>query len=356
MTTTKMGVRGRIAVAVAGILALAAATLGQVVDTAAQSSDSADAASSFTARANFWPTPLVENISCRTETRLSITRAIVSWNSPATAPLRSGDQYRYRVDLKHDDSSETETLETNTSATSIEVSNSWARRGKGWYLRVYTINGPKMSTGWQSQGIQMLSGGVNVQKCTGNNDGLPNPEGESLRVAGSDSETLASATISDDQAVLDPTTSVEPDENEAGPATERLTSESSSASTTSTRKTTSKSPSASASTTRRTTVSTKPTSTQATAASPSASPTRKTPTSAEPTSTSATAIPSPVPLPGGQEAEIVKKTRLVVSDNGSTVCTATVREGSSLRMTDGLLTVVDSTGTRVVDTETCDLT
>lgn len=64
----------------------------------------------------------------------------------------------------------------------------------------------------------------------------------------------------------------------------------------------------------------------------------------------------PVRLPGGGEAEIVGDTTLVVSDGTAPVCTAPVREGSTLRVRSGVLELTDAGGTRTVDQETCELT
>ena len=65
---------------------------------------------------------------------------------------------------------------------------------------------------------------------------------------------------------------------------------------------------------------------------------------------------TPVALPGGGEAKLVGETTLVISDDEGQVCSATVREGSTLKVRSGVLEVTDTRETREVDPQTCELT
>lgn len=345
MLTTRSASRGRIAVAVAGMVALAAATLGQSVDTAAQATDVARANSSFSAAANFWPTPVVPSTSCSPAVSW-ITDPQISWTSPGTTP--NGGRYRYYVTIHRDNNPNEMEIIGYVTGTSVEISRTSSRVNKGWHARVRTVNGPKISSGYRAEGFTLTRPLLTTwARCTGSqlhepNDLQQDSSAPALQIAPSQVEAGTEEPTPSRRAVDDGLTSATASTRSSPDGTTTLPSTSAAASSTSVR--TSSSPSSTRTTPGGT--STEPSATTALV-------TRTAP------STTTVAVPtgeSSVALPGGGEAEIIGGTTLVVSDGEAPVCTAPVRPGSALRLRSGVLGVVDDEETRIVDLGTCELT
>lgn len=353
------------------------------------------------ASGNYYPTPLTTSVTCTTTYTGWITgrRAEISW---AAVPGATG----YRMELiRKDNGSVWSTKDVDAPSTSVgDISDSDRH---GLYARVRTKNGSVVSSGFTVSNTGMsfkdwVSGRTECEGGSGTS--LPNqpwensstwtpgtttfarqpmalggmlnevpleesaetlpPEGtltaleEELATA---QETSAQSTTATSQftepssstpsdttpattaAGDDPTASTTvPTEVPAG------TTESSTAGSSTTAPTTVVS-------TRTTAASTTPRST--TTVSANAATSTATTTQAAPTTSSTVPVAAgPVALPGGGEAEIVGGTRLVVSDGSAPVCTATVREGSTLKMRGGVLELTDAGGTHTVNQETCELT
>jgi hypothetical protein len=373
MTTTKITSRGRIALAVSGIVALAATAVGHSVDTAAQATDTAKANAAFAAKANFWQTPVVPSTGCSPSLNLA-QDAEISWASAGTPP--NGGSYRYYVTIHRDTNPNEMEVIGYVTGTSVKIARDSSRRDKGWYARVYTVNGPKISTGYRAEGFNISSFGLIYSKCSGNKQYVPNqPEPNSSTYAPGITAPASLLAVDDalasqrnDSELPELERVAEPTENGASAAsalppstttpatTSTLASPNTSARISATTSTMSAStPPSTVVSTRTTATSTTPRSTTTVTANAATS--TATTTQVVPTTSSTVPVASgPVALPGGGEAEIVGGTRLVVSDGSAPVCTATVREGSTLKMRGGVLELTDAGGTHTVDQETCELT
>lgn len=356
MTTMRFASHGRIAVALAGVVALTANALGQSVDTAAQTTDVATANSSFSAKANFWPTPVVNSIKCEQRLNSAELKPYLSWTAPAGSAPAGGWKYQvvmHRI-VGTTFNGETYTYVSNHAGLDIYLTDTSATRGKDWYARVYTINGPKTSMGYRGAGLWHNGASIgNVGNCTGNYEFEDNLAGFNAAPPVLESVTARQAldaeAASEGQgpepdlplAGVDSTTSSRP-----SPSVELPTPAKPSQAETTTRPSTSM---------RTLSSSTSPRATQAVTSQVTSTLTPPV-TGTTTTSTTVPTTASSVPLPGGGEAEIVGGTTLVVSDAAGDVCTVKVRPGSTLKLRSGVLEVTDGVETRVVDQETCELT
>lgn len=388
-----MSLRGGIAVA--GALA-AAVSLTQVAGTMA-APDLEWTAKVPIATANYYPTPLTASVTCETTYTglLPGRRAKVSWEA---VPGATG----YRVDLVHSNTGEvkSEFVPAPTTqlpdvvapySTAFPVAN-WA-----YSIRVRTINGPAMSSGYTTapERAESKSTITDRTECDGSSGpsvenmgwednqswspevesfGIGQPlvnalRGVSAEADGIEDELAAAATL--DDAAAEPSTAEAPEAKSAETTTaatgtstsvprtssstapttapaERSTSSSSSTSAPPSSKATSPSPSTTRASSSAAATPTAPSTTRAAATSTTVPVTS--------TSTTEAMTVTPVALPGGGEAKLVGGTTLVVSDDDGPVCSATVREGSTLKVRSGVLEVTDTRETREVDPQTCELT
>lgn len=363
----------RIAIATVGVAAMAV-TLGQSVSTLANPNEAVSTEGSQIATGNFFPTPLTSEVRCQTTGggNLVARRAEVSWNA---VPGATG----YILELVQWDSNNPNATVRQTytrSASETSLSGIQDTGRNVLYARVRTVNGPAVSSGYATP-PQRISWkdifGRTECENTGHpgvpnqpwentsewNPALPAPAAAGLQVvmAVQRSAPVADVEQPDDSSpeivaapgektlgeTSDSTTEqttvvTSPSLTTPAPAQQSATSRSSSP----------PAPSRSATARSSTTAASAPTptSTRASSSSP------QTVATTGPT----TSVPSaPVRLPGGGEAEIVDGTTLVVSGKGEPRCSVKVREGSSLEVRGGILTVFDPVETRVVDPESCEL-
>lgn len=353
MTTRRAASRGRFTLGLAGVLATLATLVGYAVDTSAQSADVAKANAEFTAEHNFWLTPVVSSTNCSPGVALA-QNAEVSWTSAGTPP--NGGSYSYYVTIHRDTNPDEMQVIGRVTGTSVKISRDSSRRNKGWYARIYTINGPKISTGYRAEGFNIDSLGLVYSKCSGNREYSPNlpAPNESTYAPGISPQVLN--LVENYEVTERPNSGQSPLGGKAeevapgaakfdgainGEAEIDVELPTSSISPT----ITARSPAAvTASPTPRPSVSPEP-SALATTSVPSTSPRASTST--------ASAMASLVSLPGGGAAEIVSGTTLRVAGGDGRVCTAKVREGSTLDFRSGELEVTDVTETRIVDPNTC---
>ena len=388
-----MSLRGGLAVG--GALAIAV-SLTQVAGTLAATDLEPRTAKVPIATANYYPTPLTTEVRCRTTggANLAGRRAEVSWNPVAEAT-------GYRLEILTWNSSNPDTTITQTYTVGAGTTSVGSIRDSDrdvLYARVRTINGPAVSSGYATPRERIsfkdwLTGRTECEN-TGHptfpnddrweNDQSWSPEVESFGIGqplvsalneldlgadGIDDELAVVATL--DDAAAEPSKAEAPDAKSAEATTaatgtsietprtssstapttapaERSTSSSSSTSAPPSSKATSPSPSTTRASSSAAATPTAPSTTRAAATSTTV-PVTSTAT------TEATTV-TPVALPGGGEAKLVGGTTLVVSDDDGPVCSATVREGSTLKVRSGVLEVTDARETREVDPQTCELT
>lgn len=372
MPSTRITSRGQISLAVAGVLALVTALLGQSVDTQAQLGDTATATSSFEANENFWPTPVVPSTSCSPTTWL-IQDPVISWSSAGTPP--GGGSYSYYVTIHHDSSTAMEVIGP-VNGTSVRIARNESRWNKGWHARIYTVNGPKTSSGYRSEGFNLNRVWPSTWAvCSGNKAYVPNDGEQDLQgsqpgefesrqaLALGESEILESAQEGPD-ADLESPTNVEAAREV--PATTPVTTTEMNQSSPPQASGSAKASTSMGVTTSvpATTSSQAPSTTSATATATSV---QSTPSSSPiPTATSTTAqVPvragvgdGPIAVGASQARleEVDDQARLIVTRGGSDVCAAEVGGASRIESSDGLLTVTVSGRTKSVDLETCELT
>lgn len=347
-----MSLRGGLAVG--GALAIAV-SLTQVAGTLAATDLEPRTAKVPIATANYYPTPLTSSVTCETTYTgvLWGRRAKVSW---APVPGATG----YRVDLVHSNTGEVKsefvTAPTTQLLDVIAPYSLWSNWD--YLIRVRTINGPAVSSGYTTapQRARSESTTTDRTECGGSsgpnvgNAGWENSESWSppeVGTFGSGQPQVnalgglgAEANVVEDELAADATLAAAAARTSetsapAAPPVEAMTA---------TASTSTPVP--------RTSSSTSPTAAPAERSTTSSSSTRA-PTT---TSTTATTAATPVALPGGGEATLVGGTTLVISDDEGQVCSATVREGSALKVRSGVLEVTDARETREVDPETCELT
>ncbi|EME16687.1 signal peptidase I [Rhodococcus triatomae] len=167
-----------------GVTALGATAVG----TTAAFTDTSVASSSFTANANFYPTPVVTSTSCKNTGTAGFRDAIVSWTSLGNTPL--GVPYQYVVKVRRDNNpNEVKTTYDVGTATSKQVN--FDDTAKGWILEVHTKNGPNVSTGWRGQGVWTST--VWDTYCSGGESNVPNPSSENPQSLGGAAETNMAA-------------------------------------------------------------------------------------------------------------------------------------------------------------------
>jgi signal peptidase I len=197
-----------------GVTALGATAVG----TSAAFTDTAVAGSSFSAAANFYPTPLVSNVTCSHSGLAGFRKSTISWTAPAgTPPL--GGAWSYRVIVRRDNNA-SEVINTYNQTSTTLSDYRAGTTARGYIVEVHTVNGPKVSTGWNGQGL--WSGAVLDTYCSGGASGVPNPAGEnsvsgqgaetqSLRVAmGASPSAEATTTSAAAESVVPSTTTVAP--------------------------------------------------------------------------------------------------------------------------------------------------
>ncbi|MFD1814524.1 hypothetical protein [Rhodococcus gannanensis] len=190
-----------------GVTALGATAVG----TSAAFTDTAVAGSSFTANANFYPTPVVTSTSCSNVGSAGFRDAKISWTSLGNTPL--GVPYQYVVKVRRDNNpNEVKTTYDVGTATSKQVN--FDDTAKGWILEVHTKNGPNVSTGWRGQGVWTST--IWDTYCSGGESNVPNPSGENPQSLGVTAETsMAAMRMPSPEAVAAttvpaPSTTVEP--------------------------------------------------------------------------------------------------------------------------------------------------
>ncbi|MFC9515662.1 hypothetical protein ACFTSD_08055 [Nocardiaceae bacterium NPDC056970] len=323
-----------------GFATLAVAGMAQMSGTSAAFTDTATAASSFSTSNSFYPTPLVQNINCGTsyDWGLAKTVANISWNAPTPAPL-AGQSYTYRVTIVQDSNNSNVVHDATQTGRSYTFVNNGTVKGKGWYVRVFTVNGPSMSSGWQSQGVNMAGGGFTAS-CTGNNDGQPNANGLN-RSAPLAEEALK---VPAEQAVTGTATTP------SSPVTTTTESGTTSATTsTSSTKPGTASESPTASTTTTTTDSTTSTS----------NPPSPRTTTTTPATTSVKTVGLPVTLTGGAgTAQLIDDSgrKVLIDKDGAEVCRVDVEANEELASRGGDLWLTGGPVDRKVDTDTCAIT
>ncbi|MGW4477603.1 hypothetical protein [Rhodococcus triatomae] len=170
-----------------GVTALGATAVG----TTAAFTDTSVASSSFTAAANFYPTPLVSNVTCSSSGAIGFRRATISWTAPAGNPPLGG-AWNYRVIIRRDNNA-SEVIDTYNQTSTTVSGYRAGTTARGYIVEVHTVNGPNVSTGWNGQGI--WSGAVLDTYCSGGASGQPNPVGEnSVSGQGAESQSLRMAT------------------------------------------------------------------------------------------------------------------------------------------------------------------
>lgn len=374
--TRARGKSWRAAVALAGIAAMAV-PLGQSVSTLAQTNKTVETSGSQVATGNFFPTPLTGRVWCTTtgsNWNVAGKRAEISWDA---VPGATG----YRMELIDRSSGELwDTRDVGSATTTIGgISAVWGSNRYGLYARVRTMNGTAISSGFTVSNIGMsfkdyVSGRTECEGPTGtsapNDDwedttqwdpSTPPPALASQRSAVTFGRSAQAAAVGeseiDEGKAADQI--VEQESKEAAANTNELSREDSSKPSTTSKApsttTTAKLPTSQPPTT---IPSPRPSSTSPSAPSPSVTTAPKppeTPSSPAEATTRAKASATLVALPNGRRAEIVDGTELVVSAGGEPTCTAEVRSGTTLKVSDGSLYVTDAVGTRIADPETCQL-
>ncbi|MGW0173598.1 hypothetical protein ACWDUM_07105 [Rhodococcus sp. NPDC003322] len=209
-----MPARSLIALGAVGVTALGFTAVG----TTAAFTDSAMATSSFSAAANFYPTPLVSNVTCSTSGTVGLRKATVSWTAPTgTPPL--GGAWNYRVIVRRDNNA-SEVIDTYNQTSTTVSGYRAGTTARGYIVEVHTVNGPNVSTGWNGQGL--WSGAVLDTYCSGGASGQPNPAGENS-VSGQGTETqsmrMALGASPSPEAVAPSETSAAPTTTDAAAST-----------------------------------------------------------------------------------------------------------------------------------------
>ncbi|RVW00079.1 signal peptidase I, partial [Rhodococcus spongiicola] len=177
--------RSLMAVGAAGLTAVGLTAAG----TTASLTDTASVASTFSANANFFPTPVVTSTSCKdisqNWTGLDYD-AKVSWASLGKTPL--GDDYEYQVIARRDSDGSVairKNVGTDTSYT-FDINDT----ARDYTAEVHTINGPNTSTGWRGERLNART--VTYTTCMFKKRYVANPSGEDVQSASAKSVSLAS--------------------------------------------------------------------------------------------------------------------------------------------------------------------
>ncbi|AOW92873.1 signal peptidase I [Rhodococcus sp. WMMA185] len=164
--------RPLMALGAVGLSALVATTSG----TAAAFTDTASAASSFGAISNFYPTPVVEDTSCRDVGNFFDWDAIVSWDSLGKTPL--GDDYEYEVLVRRSSNKNHVYLRKNVG-TDTEIRLDINDTARLTYVEIHTVNGPNKSTGYRGQKVYAET--VTRTYCDGGEVYSANPDSENVQ-------------------------------------------------------------------------------------------------------------------------------------------------------------------------------
>ncbi|WP_235870529.1 signal peptidase I [Rhodococcus xishaensis] len=181
-TRTLSPTRSLMAVGAAGLTAF----VGTAAGTTAAFTDTATAASTFSANANFYPTPVVTSTSCQTVGGWLADDAKVSWTSLGETPL--GDDYEYEVVVRRDSNGNVKTRKNVGTATSYTADIN--DTGRDYTVEVHTVNGPNTSTGWRGQRVQART--VTITQCDGGERYVANPPDENVQSLSAKSVSLAS--------------------------------------------------------------------------------------------------------------------------------------------------------------------
>lgn len=360
-----LSLRGGVAIGGAVVMA---ASLTQVAGTLA-APDVVRTAKMPIASANYYPTPLPASISCSNSNTVGFRRANLSWPQPSPAGT-----YLFEVTVYRQDGTIHKGPLTQSDANYSQKDDYSGKQT--FHVAVKVINASSGSGNNKSSGEirhAIYHNGLNDTNCTGtpwgfdSNQPWENTYDWTPGTATFARQPLALGGILDEVPLEESEETLAPeatltalDEELAAKADAPTPSETATTTATaspSSTRTSSSTPAATA--TRATTTRSAATGTATTTRSTATGTATTTRTTSTTTSTTTSAVPTvagPVALAGGGEAEIVGDTTLVVSDGTAPVCTAPVREGSTLRVRSGVLELTDAGGTRTVDQETCELT
>ncbi|MEV0948307.1 signal peptidase I [Rhodococcus sp. NPDC049939] len=177
-----------------GVAALMATTSG----TAAAFTDTGSVASTFGANANFYPTPVVTDTSCKDEGNFFDWDAIVSWDSLGKTPL--GDNYEYQVVVVRSSDSGHVYMRKNVGTdTSIRLDID--DTGRLTHVQIHTVNGPRTSSGYRGQKVRAQT--VTRTYCDGGEIYDANESWENEQSASGKSLSLASAKLASEEPVAE---------------------------------------------------------------------------------------------------------------------------------------------------------
>lgn len=337
----------RSALAVGGVV-LMALGLGQVVDTQAAFTDSATANVSTLATGNFFPTPLPATLTCTTSgSPIGSRRANLSW--PAV-PGATG----YLVRLVNSNGSTYRDYPVDAPTTSVNgISTTDPRASVS--ARVYTKNGPAISSGWTgaNTGMSFKDYVTGRTECEGSSSSQANQpwENESTwtPVTGAAGQASFKQSFGRDAAgpgpLLDETTSPTPSPTTTNPPTSTSV------------------PTSSPTTSQPAPTTTDATTTPPLTTTPSTMPSVATPSeTSQATSTTASATSRPavslVDLDDGLTAKLVDRggvPAVLLKAGGTEQCSAEIPHAEALENGgNGRLAVTDSDGkVHYVDTSNC---
>ena len=384
------------AIAVGGALVMAV-SMTQVAGTLAAPDEVREAKAGI-ATQNYFPTPLTSSVTCTTDPNHPLNpaarRARIDWEPVPGATA-------YRVDLVHDNNGSVVSHTVNAPVTRLSgvvaPRQGVPARSWGYLIRVRTINGDAVSSGYttSAQKAQAKASVASQTECEGSSGpSVPNEVWENEHAWTPDLipfavEPIPSifAALFDDDASQDllgelpeggELTSLDDAAFDTAPATsEAATSAPSStppttpsspaSSETTTAPTTNSGASASLTTAARSTSASATTSSpQQTASSAGATPSTKATTSSSTpaATTTVTTVPPTVSARVGDDPiavgtskarldDVDGQTQLIITRNGSQVCTADVDGASRIDSSGGELTVTVSGRTKPVDLESC---
>lgn len=389
-----LSLRGGIAVGGALVMAVG---MAQATGTLAQDVEVREAKAGL-ATENFFPTPLVTNVSCNTHgSPIGSRRARVSWD-----PVDEATGYRLEILVWNaNDPNTTIRQEYEVGSATTSVSNIRDSNREVLYARVRTLNGPAVSSGYATPPERISFKDYLTGRTECENTGHPTllnqpwenqhdwdpdvipfaagpspsifgalfdggadllgelPEGDELTSL--DEATVDVAPTTSEKTAASPSSTRSSEETAPSPSqSSPFTTAATSSGTTSARETVAES-----STSVPATTSSPPQATSSATVPPSS--VQSTPSSSPtPTATSTTAqVPvragvgdGPIAVGASQARleEVDDQARLIVTRGGSDVCAAEVGGASRIESSDGLLTVTVSGRTKSVDLETCELT
>ncbi|MEV0948919.1 hypothetical protein AB0I57_20070, partial [Rhodococcus sp. NPDC049939] len=191
LTSRILPARPLMALGAVGVSALVATT----ASTTAAFTDTASVASTFTANANFYPTPVVTDTNCKTVGGWLADDAKVSWTALGDTPM--GDDYEYEVVVRRDSNGNVKTRKNVGTSTSYTADIN--DTGRDYTVEVHTVNGPRTSSGWRGQRVQAKT--VTITKCDGGERYVRNESWEDVQSA--KSLSLASAKLASEEPVAE---------------------------------------------------------------------------------------------------------------------------------------------------------